>query len=123
MIRKPTKEQFEEYVAIRYSGVTNMFDIEYIKSISTTGLKKEHCIYIMRHFVELAAELMKQLVEQVRVTNVKLGRFENLLGQMHANTIGIKDNTKELENVMRENKSSVAGIAGRVRDLAQQFKR
>lgn len=69
------------------------------------------------------AETMKQLLEQVRATNIKLGRFENLLGQMHANTIGIKDNTKELENVMRENKSSVAGIAGRVRDLTQQFKR
>lgn len=68
------------------------------------------------------AELMKQLVEQVRATNIKLGRFENLLGQIHANTIGIKDNTKELENVMRENKSSVAGIAGRVRDLSQKFK-
>lgn len=56
MIRKPTKEQFEEYVAIRYSGVTNMFDFKYITTISTTGLKKEHCIYIMRHFAELADE-------------------------------------------------------------------
>lgn len=66
------------------------------------------------------AETMKQLLEQVRATNVKLGRFENLLGQMHANTIGIKDNTKELESVMRDTKSSVAGIAGRVRDIAQK---
>ena len=66
------------------------------------------------------AETMKQLLEQVRATNIKLGRFENLLGQMHANTIGIKDNTKELENVMRDTKSSVAGIAGRVRDIAQK---
>lgn len=68
------------------------------------------------------AETMKQLLEQVRATNVKLGRFENLIGQMHAGTLAIKENTKEIENVMRENKSSVAGIAGRVRDLSQRFK-
>ena len=53
---KPTKEQFEEYVAIRDSGVTNMFDIRYIESISDTGLNKPICLYIMKHFVELAKE-------------------------------------------------------------------
>lgn len=66
------------------------------------------------------AELMKQLVEQVRATNVKLGRFENLLGQMHASTLGIKENTKDIESLCRDTKSSVAGIAGRVRDIAQK---
>lgn len=53
---KPTKEQFEEYVAIRDSGVTNMFDIGYITSISDTGLTRAICLYIMEHFVELAKE-------------------------------------------------------------------
>ena len=53
---KPTEEQFEEYVAIRDSGVTNMFDIRYIESISDTGLNKPICLYIMEHFVELAKE-------------------------------------------------------------------
>lgn len=66
------------------------------------------------------AELMKQLVEQVRATNVKLGRFENLLGQMHASTLGIKENTKDIESLCRDTKSSIAGIAGRVRDIAQK---
>lgn len=56
MINKPTKEQFEEYVAIRDSGVTNMFDIKCITRLSETGLKKEHCIYIMQHFADLADE-------------------------------------------------------------------
>lgn len=53
---KPTKEQFEEYVAIRDSGVVNMFDIRYITSSTTEGLTKDMCIYIMEHFVELAKE-------------------------------------------------------------------
>ena len=66
------------------------------------------------------AETMKQLLEQVRATNVKLGRFENLLGQMHASTLGIKENVKEIEGLCRDTKSSVAGIAGRVRDIAQK---
>lgn len=53
---KPTKEQFEEYVAIRDSGVTNMFDVKYIEQISNTGLTKGICMYIMRNFMELASE-------------------------------------------------------------------
>lgn len=53
---KPTKEQFQEYVAIRDSGVTNMFDVSYIEAISTTGLTRLNCIYIMKNFKELADE-------------------------------------------------------------------
>lgn len=53
---KPTKEQFEEYVAIRDSGVTNMFDVNFITAISETGLNKNICLYIMEHFEELAEE-------------------------------------------------------------------
>lgn len=53
---KPTKEQFEDYVSTRDSGVTNMFDVRYITGISDTGLNKEICIYIMEHFKELADE-------------------------------------------------------------------
>ena len=53
---KPTKEQFEEYVAIRDSGVTNMFNVKFITSISYTGLTKSICIYIMQHFLELSEE-------------------------------------------------------------------
>lgn len=53
---KPTKEQFEEYVAIRDSGVTNMFDVRYIEAISVEGLNKPICIYIMEHFNDLAEE-------------------------------------------------------------------
>lgn len=53
---KPTKEQFEEYLEIRDSGVTNMFDINYIITISETGLTKDICLYIMKHFDELVDE-------------------------------------------------------------------
>ena len=53
---KPTKEQFEDYVAIRDSGVTNMFDIGYVCDLSTTGLTREICLYIMKHFTDLAKE-------------------------------------------------------------------
>ena len=53
---KPTKEQFEEYVSIRNSGVTNMFDVKFIEAISHTGLNKSICLYIMKHFSALADE-------------------------------------------------------------------
>ena len=53
---KPTKEQFEDYVAIRDSGATNMFAISVVCALSITGLTKDICLYIMKHFHELALE-------------------------------------------------------------------
>ena len=53
---KPTKEQFEDYVGIRNSGVTNMFAVNVICHLSCTGLTKDICLYIMEHFNELAEE-------------------------------------------------------------------
>lgn len=53
---KPTKEQFQEYVDIRDSGLTNMYDVRFIETISYSGLNKNICMYIMQHFMELAAE-------------------------------------------------------------------
>ena len=53
---KPTKEQFEDYVSIRDSGVTNMFAISVVCDLSHTGLTKEICFYIMEHFKELSDE-------------------------------------------------------------------
>lgn len=50
----PTREQFQEYVDIRDSGVTNMWDISYITAVSTKGLTKDICFYIMGHFEEIA---------------------------------------------------------------------
>ena len=53
---KPTKEQFIDYVSIRDSGVTNMYDIRTVCWLSKTFLTKDHCLYIMHHFEELANE-------------------------------------------------------------------
>lgn len=55
---KPTREQFEEYVDIRNSGITNMFDIRFITSILSTGLTRDICMYIMNHFAELSDEFL-----------------------------------------------------------------
>ncbi len=53
---KPSKEQYEEYVSIRDSGVTNMYDLRFIEAISNTGVNKDICVYIMHNFTELAEE-------------------------------------------------------------------
>ena len=53
---KPTKEQFEDYVAIRDWGITNMYDVRAVCNYSDTGLTKQICFYIMEHFEELAEE-------------------------------------------------------------------
>ena len=58
---KPTKEQFSEYVAIRDSGITNMFALDIVCDLSVTGLTREICMYIMRHFADLAEEYEVQI--------------------------------------------------------------
>ena len=53
---KPTKEQFEDYIRIQHSGVTNMFDITTVCDLSHTGLTREICFYIMDHYEDLMEE-------------------------------------------------------------------
>lgn len=55
-MNKPTKEQFEEYIRIRNSGVTNMWEVNTVCALSNTGLTKDNCIFIMCNFTELAKE-------------------------------------------------------------------
>jgi len=46
-----TKEQFTAYVRVQKSGVTNMFDLNNIKTL--TGLNKEQGLEIMSNCDEL----------------------------------------------------------------------
>ena len=46
-----TKEQFEAYVDVQMSGVTNMFDVRTVGDLS--GLEKEQIMTIMQSYGEL----------------------------------------------------------------------
>ena len=46
-----TKEQFEAYVDVQESGVTNMFDVKTVSQLS--GLEKEQIMTIMTSYGEL----------------------------------------------------------------------
>ena len=46
-----TQEQFEAYVNVQESGVTNMFDVKTVGQLS--GLEKEQIMTIMQHYGEL----------------------------------------------------------------------
>ena len=46
-----TEEQFEAYVRVQKSGVTNMFDLRNVTALS--GLDKEQCLEIMSNYGEL----------------------------------------------------------------------
>ena len=46
-----TKEQFEAYVDVQESGVTNMFDVKTVGQLS--GLEKEQIMTIMKNYGEL----------------------------------------------------------------------
>ena len=46
-----TQEQFEAYVDVQESGITNMFDVKMVQSLS--GLEKEQILTIMQHYGEL----------------------------------------------------------------------
>ena len=46
-----TKEQFEAYIDVQESGVTNMFDVKTVGQLS--GLEKEEIMTIMKSYGEL----------------------------------------------------------------------
>ena len=43
-----TEKKFEAYVAVQMSGVTNMFNVPMVMSLS--GLTKEECLDIMKNY-------------------------------------------------------------------------
>ena len=50
-MEKITQEQFEAYVDVQMSGVTNMFDVQMVSGLS--GLEKQQIMTIMTHYGEL----------------------------------------------------------------------
>ena len=52
-----TKEDFMDYERIRESGVTNMFDIRTVISLSD-NLDKEKCLEIMRDYSKLREQYL-----------------------------------------------------------------
>ena len=46
-----SREQFEAYVDVQESGVTNMFDVKTVSDLS--GLEKEEIMTIMKSYGEL----------------------------------------------------------------------
>ena len=46
-----TKEQFEAYVNVQMSGVTNMFDVQMVSGLS--GLEREQIMTIMKNYGDL----------------------------------------------------------------------
>ena len=50
-----TQKEFGKYLAVQNSGVTNMFDVRAVSSM--TGLSKEKLLYIMRNYSELKRRL------------------------------------------------------------------
>lgn len=46
-----TKEQFEAYVEVQMSGVTNMWNVALVSQLS--GLTEEQCLYIMKNYSTL----------------------------------------------------------------------
>ena len=50
-MEKITKEQFEAYVDVQMSGITNMFDVRTVGELS--GLEKEEIMEIMKNYGEL----------------------------------------------------------------------
>lgn len=62
-----TKEQFQAYLTVRDSGVTNMFDtkavIKYAKKFSGVNLERKDCLEIMANFSKLKYEFSGEKIK------------------------------------------------------------
>ena len=80
-----TKEQFEAYVDVQESGVTNMFDVKTVGQLS--GLEKEQILTIMQSYGELKDKYKKLDDFYEASTDFNNSMYE-----------GRNDRVKELEN-------------------------
>ncbi len=48
-----TAQDFREYLKVRDSGITNMYDLSRVVKLSGSRLTRAKCVYIMGHFGEL----------------------------------------------------------------------
>ena len=49
-----SKIQFQAYEEVRASGITNMWDVDFVCELS--GLEREECLEIMKNYSELNAK-------------------------------------------------------------------
>ena len=51
-----TKDKFIAYLAVQKSGLTNMFDVRNVCSLSGNKLTREDCIDIMKNYSKFETE-------------------------------------------------------------------
>lgn len=67
-------------------------------------------------------EKMDAIIEQLRISNTKSNRLENAVGQIVGNVIEIKNTENQNNGLIKDIKSSLAIVCGRLRDLLSKFK-
>ena len=67
-------------------------------------------------------ENIGELLRELKVTNTKINRLENVLGQLLTNSIPIKENSHKMVSALTDTRSTVATIQGRVKELLGKFK-
>lgn len=57
-----TKEKFEAYVAVQKSGVTNMWAVDLVSSLS--GLTEDECLDIMKNYAKYESEFKEETLDE-----------------------------------------------------------
>jgi len=73
------KKKFEEYVSIQKSGVTNMFDVPTVISLSGGTLDKADCLDIMKNY----SKYKKGDFEVVEMIEIKIKAKEDVINKIH----------------------------------------
>ena len=82
-----TKEDFEAYVRVQKSGVTNMWAVKLVSELS--GLTKEQCLDIMKNYLYFIQRSKSQLfLEQLRLNKVLFSSLGRRLHQQRQNKGG-----------------------------------
>ena len=68
-------------------------------------------------------KLMQDILKELQINNTKTNRLENALGQIVSHTLVIRDTmNNSVVSYLRDTKSGVAVITGRMKDLLNKFK-
>lgn len=68
-------------------------------------------------------KLLTDLLQELKVSNTKAGRFENIMGQVHSNILIMKESmSKDMIPYIRDTKTATATMSGRMKELLSKFK-
>lgn len=124
-MNQPDLKKLCEFLSLDYSVVATAEVSNDVKP-SVHNQSVDTLIVGLNSIIELEKAnnaLLTELLQELKVSNTKASRFENIMGQVHSNILILKESMgKDVVPYLRDTKTATATISGRMKELLGKFK-